>query len=106
MSTSDPQRSGAGSSPRETISARSRGLLVRLSQLPALVIPVAVLVLMLVGLAAPLAVAVPALVVVAAFVLWLSYLSWPVLDAGGRSVRVVMVAAVAGALVGRLTGWL
>jgi hypothetical protein len=91
---------------RARLSARSRDLLLRLSQLPPLVVPGAVLVLMLLGLMSPLYVAIPALVLVGAFVLWLAYLSWPVLDSRGRLLRGVMVGAVAAALIGRLTGWL
>ena len=100
--SSRPQESPA----RARVSARSRDLLVRLSQLPPLVIPTTILVLMLVGLMAPLYAAIPALVLVAVFVIWLAYLSWAVLDARGRVLRGVMVGAVAVALVGRLTGWL
>jgi hypothetical protein len=91
---------------REQVSARSRNVLARLAALPPLVIPGLMLVLMLVGLTAPLPVAVTALVIIAAFVSWLAYLSWPVLDTRGRLLRGVMGVAIAVALVGRLTGWL
>jgi hypothetical protein len=64
------------------------------------------LVLMLVGLSAPLALALPALAIVAAFVGWLAYLSWPVLSSGGRLLRIVMVGLVVGAGVARAVGWL
>jgi hypothetical protein len=77
-----------------------------MSRLPSYVVPGAMLVLMVVGLSAPLALAVPALVIAALFVGWLAYLSWRVLDAKGRLLRVVMVALVIGALVGRVTGLL
>ena len=77
-----------------------------MSQLPPLVVPVVMLVLMLVGLMAPLVAAIPALLVILAFVLWLAYLSWPVLDARGRVLRVVLLGAVLFALVGRISGWL
>jgi hypothetical protein len=106
MASPRPKRPGTSSPTRERVSTHSRDLLVRLSQLPPLVVPVAVLVLMLLGLMAPLYAAVPALVVVAAFVSWLAYLSWPVLDSRGRLLRGVMLGAVAAALVGRITGWL
>lgn len=91
---------------RAGIAERSRARLVRLSQLPPLVVPAVMLVLMLVGLLAPLYAAIPALLVIAAFVIWLAYISWPVLDSGGRTLRIVMVGAVASAFVGRITGWL
>lgn len=79
---------------------------MRLSRLPRLLIPAAVLVLMLVGLQAPLPYALVALGIIAAFVLWLAYISWPVLDARGRLLRGVMLGAVVGSAVGRLRGWL
>ena len=111
-----PKRSGnpavrAGASvpaspAREAVSSRSHRGLVRMSQLPPLVVPAVMLVLMLVGLMAPLAAAIPALLVILAFVLWLAYLSWPVLDTRGRLLRGVLLGAVLFALVGRITGWL
>jgi hypothetical protein len=61
---------------------------------------------MLVGLTATLYLAIPALVVIALFVIWLAYLSWPVLDTGGRLVRGIMLGAVIGAAIARITGWL
>lgn len=88
------------------ISERSRGPLVRMSRLPPLVVPGLMLVLMLIGLAAPLWLAVPAFAVIALFVLWLAVISWPVLSAGARLIRAVMVAIVVAAAVARLTGWL
>jgi hypothetical protein len=112
----DPRRSGnparraaAGSSAspggvRPAITGRSRAVLAVLSRLPLWVIPFAMLVLMLVGLSAPLPIAVPALLVVAAFIGWLAYLSWPVLSSRGRLLRVFMVAIVAFAVAARLTG--
>ena len=119
MSGSSPRRSGnpakrasAGSSasPQQVAAGsfrdRSRGLLVRLAQLPPVAIPAAVLLLMLVGLSAPLVVAVPALLLVTAFVSWLLYLSWPILPTRGRLLRILMVALVAASIVARVTGWL
>jgi hypothetical protein len=64
------------------------------------------LVLMLLGLAAPLPLALPALAIAGAFVAWLAILSWPVLSSGGRLLRVVMIVLVVGAAVGRVAGWL
>jgi hypothetical protein len=64
------------------------------------------LVLMLVGLSAPLLAALPALAIVTAFVAWLAYLSWPVLSSGGRMLRIVLICLVVGAGVSRVAGWL
>ena len=91
---------------RERVSDRSRAALLRLSSLPALAVPVVVLVLMLVGLTAPLFLAMPALLVILAFVCWLAYLSWPVLETGARVLRGVLIGAVLIALLGRISGWL
>ncbi len=105
-------RAGAARTPPPVTSRqaafhdRSRGLLVRLSRLPRLVIPAVMLALMLIGLSAPVPVALVALGVAAAFVGWLALLSWPVLDLRGRLVRVLMVALVAGSAVARVNGWL
>jgi hypothetical protein len=63
-------------------------------------------VLMLVGLSAPLVAALPALAIVTAFVGWLAYLSWPVLSSGGRLLRIVLICLVVGAGVSRVAGWL
>ena len=116
VTPANPKRSGNpaarataanhSSATRVKVAEHSRGLLVRLSQLPPIVVPALTLVLMLVGLLAPLYAAIPALVLVAAFVLWLAYISWPALDTGGRVLRLVMIAAIAVALVGRIIGWL
>lgn len=91
---------------RSVVSERSRATLLRLSRLPTLVIPGVVLVLMLVGLGAPLLLALPALGVIALFVAWLAYLSWPVLDTRGRLTRGLMLAIVIGSAVARTQGWL
>lgn len=81
-------------------------MLLRLSRLPALVIPVAVLILMLIGLEAPLPFALPALAVIAGFVAWLAYLSWPVLGIVARLLRAFMLVIVIGAGIARILGWL
>ena len=100
--------SAASSSPLagSSFHDRSRALVVWLSRLPKLVIPAAMLVSMVVGLAAPLVFALPALAVVVVFVGWLALLSWPVLDASGRFVRGLMLSLVIGAGVARVQGWL
>ncbi len=77
-----------------------------MSRLPPLVVPGAMLVLMLVGLAAPLPYALAALGVIAVFVCWLAFISWPVLDLRGRLTRTLMIVVVLGSALGRITGWL
>ena len=78
-------------SPRHRVEQASRPLLTRLHALPRGVIPVATLLLAVVGLFAPAAVALPALSVILAFIGWISYLSWPVITLGGRLVRLAML---------------
>jgi len=63
------------------------------------------LILMLVGLAAPLAFAIPALILIFGFVGWLAFLSWPVLDGRQRAIRALMLLTIVIALVGRIAGW-
>jgi hypothetical protein len=75
-----------------------------MARLPMWAMPVVILLLMVVGLSAPLGYAVPALVLVAAFIGWLAYLSWPVLTPRGRLLRAVMIALVAGSATARSTG--
>jgi hypothetical protein len=69
-------------------------------------VPGIVLVLMIVGLIAPVPVALPALLIVLAFVTWLAFLSWSVIDSRGKLVRVFMVVLVLASLAGRISGWL
>lgn len=114
----DPKRSGNPATRASAPSAapagqgdsalheRSRALLVRLSALPKLVIPAAMLACMLIGLTAPLPVALVALTIATAFVGWLAALSWPVLDVKGKFVRGLMLGLVVGSAVGRVNGWL
>jgi hypothetical protein len=86
---------------RPPASPPGHGLLLRLSRLPRLVVPGAVLVLVVAGLAAPAWVGVPCLVVVAAFLGWLATVSWPVLESGGRTLRVLTVTLLLAAAAGR-----
>lgn len=118
MPSSDPRRSGnpatraaAARSPkpasaRAAVNGRSRALLVRMARLPTLAVPGAMLVLMLVGLTAPLPFALPALVVIVVFVGWLAYLSWPILTTRGRLLRGVLIGLMIGTIVSRIQGWL
>ena len=79
---------------RQQVERTSKPLLLRLHRLPRAVVPLATVALVLVGVLAPPAVGVLALAVVALFVGWIAYLSWPVVAASGRLLRVAMVALV------------
>jgi hypothetical protein len=89
---------------RASISGPSRAVLTVMSRLPLWVIPAVMLVLMVVGLSAPLPYSVPALLVVGVFICWLAYLAWPVLPVRARMLRGVMIALWVGAVTARLIG--
>lgn len=95
---------GTTSPFRAAVNERSRPLLATLSRLPRIVVSAVVLLLMVVGLAAPLAIALPAFAVLAAFVGWLAYLSWPALDTRGRLIRTLLLAVVLGAAALQVAG--
>ena len=80
--------------------------MVWLSRQPRLLVPGAMLLLVIAWLAAPRAVAVPALVILWLFLLWQTYLSWPVVDSRGRTLRVVGNLVILFAIVGRIVGWI
>lgn len=90
------------SSPvRASIEKSSLPLLAKLHAMPRLLVPLGTLVLVAVGAFAPLPVAVVALAAVITFVVWIAYLSWPVVSASGRLLRVAMVILVLGLAVTR-----
>lgn len=91
---------------RPSFGPRSADLLTRLQAMPRLVVPVAALVLLLVGLLAPATFGVAALVPLTLLVAWLATLSWPTLDRGGRVLRMIAVGALIGVLVSRVVEWL
>lgn len=66
-------------------------MLVFLFQLPRWVIPVVMVALMLTGVVVADWRGGLAVLPVLAFVLWLAYMSWPSLRAGGRLLRVALV---------------
>lgn len=72
--------------------------------MPRLVVPVIVLVLFLIGAFAPPLYALPAVLVLIAFVGWLASLSWPILDAPARLVRVFVVGILVALLASRAAG--
>ncbi len=81
---------------RSRVEGVSRPVLVSLTSLPRLVVPLLTVALVAVGMLAPVPVALVALLLVAVFVTWIAYLAWPVVSAGGKVIRVVMVALVLG----------
>jgi hypothetical protein len=72
----------------------SRPALVRLTRLPRPAVPLATVALFAVVVLAPLPVAVVALAVIGLFLLWLTFLAWPAITAGGKLMRVGMIALV------------
>ena len=83
---------------------RSAPALLWLSSKPTFLLPLLSVVLLLVGLAAPMAVGVPVLLVLAGLVGWLSYLSWPAVVGAQRVLRVVTVGLLLAVALGRLAG--
>ncbi|HIT76426.1 MAG TPA: hypothetical protein IAA98_12645 [Candidatus Avipropionibacterium avicola] len=80
----------------------SRPLLVWLTRLPKMVIPLLTIVVLAVGVLAPLPIGIPALALVLLWMVWLGYLAWPAVTPGGRLLRVATVAILALAIVMRL----
>ncbi|SDT03531.1 hypothetical protein SAMN04488543_2894 [Friedmanniella luteola] len=87
---------------RTSVERTTRPLLLRLHALPRAVVPLATIALIAVGVLAPPAVGLVALAVVGIFVAWIAYLSWPVVPASGRVLRVVMLGLVVGLGLSRL----
>jgi len=88
---------------RRTVEQRSAPVLLWLSSRPKVLLPALVILLLVGGLAAPPAYGVPLLAVLGLLLLWLSYLSWPVLDSGARALRAAMLALVVVSVVQRLS---
>jgi hypothetical protein len=80
------------------------GLLVWLHRQPRWLVPVLTVLLTLGGLFLPPVPGGLCLLVVAVFLAWLASLAWPRLGAGGRVVRVAVIALVAAVAVARMTG--
>ncbi len=91
---------------RAALERRSAPLLVRLHGAPRWVTFIGLAALLLLGLLLPFRLAGLLLLVVAAFLGWLLALSWPLLSGQGRLLRVLVVAIVLGAGIGRLAGLL
>ena len=79
---------------RARVVQASRPVLERLHALPQLVVPLITIVLIAVGVLAPLPVGLVALALVLLFVGWIAYLSWPVASIGGRIWRVLILVLI------------
>lgn len=90
------------SSTRKQIEDVSRPTLIKLSSMPKAVVPLATLVLVSLGMLAPLPIALPALALVAFFFCWIAYLSWPVVSTGGKVLRGLMLGLLVAMAVSRL----
>jgi len=91
------------SSPlRRSLERRSTGLLTWLATRPRWVPFVLVLALLLGGLFAPPVIGASCLLVLLLGLLWLTYLAWPKLEAGGRLTRLLVMILVGYVLVQRL----
>ncbi len=87
---------------RRTVERHSAPVLLWLSSRPRFLLPALVAALLIGGLAAPTAYGRPLLLVLGLLLAWLSYLSWPALDARARALRVAMLTLVLLALVQRV----
>jgi hypothetical protein len=89
VSTPAPARS-----LRARVEAASRPVLQRLHAMPQMMVPLVTIVLLAVGVLAPLPVGLVALALVLLFVAWIAYLSWPVASTGGRIWRVLILVLI------------
>lgn len=101
--------SGSSSSqPASPLRARitkiSYPVVARLHGMPKLTLPGITLVLALIGVFAPVAVAVPALVLLAVLLGWLGFLSWPVVGNGARAIRIFSVLVILLFAISRIAG--
>jgi hypothetical protein len=79
---------------RARITKASYPYVARLHAMPKLTLPIASLLLVLIGAFAPAVAAVPALVLLALLLGWLGFLSWPVVSTGNRLLRVFAVLVI------------
>jgi hypothetical protein len=83
---------------RTSVEKRSAPVLVLLTQQHKAIVPVASVLLLVGGLALPPLAGAVCLLVLAAFVGWLTFLSWPVIVGTARAVRVATLLLVLVAL--------
>ncbi len=98
------QGSFPATSRRARFENASRPWLARMQRLPNFVVPMALAVMLFLGLALPWNWAGILLVLIGVFLAWLTALSWPVISPASRALRVVANLAVVGLGVMRLTG--
>ena len=89
---------------RKRIEVLSAPSLIRLHSLPRAVVPVVIILLMFVGLVKNNALGGIALLLVSAFVGWLLYLSWPLLEGRARILRALTVLLVLMAALSKFVG--
>ncbi|HWG93919.1 MAG TPA: DUF6703 family protein [Mycobacteriales bacterium] len=89
---------------RGAVERRSAPVLTWLSVQPKLLLPLGSLALLMGGFLAPPVLAVPMLLVLLAVMTWLTFLSWPAVQGGGRVVRVATVLLIGLAVVTKLAG--
>lgn len=89
-------------SVRRAVEKRSAPLLVRLTAQPKLLVPVVSLLLLIGGLALPVVPGLICLALLAAFIGWLTYLSWPAIVGVARIVRIVTLGLIVAAAVSRV----
>ena len=95
-------RDAKGRVVREDVERRSAPVLRWLASRPRAVLPVAAVVLLVAGVAAPGAYAVPPLLLLALLLSWLAYLSWPALEPRARVLRGGVLLLVGVALAQRI----
>ena len=90
--------SSQGSQPssplRQRITKFSYPYVARLHSMPKLTLPGITLVLALVGVFGPVALAIPALNLLALLLSWLGFLSWPVVTTGPRLLRIFSILVI------------
>jgi hypothetical protein len=89
---------------RKRVEVLSAPTLIRLHSLPRSVMPVLILLFMFVGLVKDNVIGGIALLIVAAFVGWLLYLSWPLLEGRARIIRALAVLLVVAASFSKFVG--
>jgi len=90
---------------RRELERRSAPALIVLHGLPRWLVPIAMGLLLLVGLLGPRIIGGVALLCVGAFLGWLLAVSWPLISGSARMIRLLVVAAVLGVGIARLVGW-